>query len=124
MVETHSQPHCMQINCDEAQNILSTPQDILTRRNKLRDLSPDVLYEACSIAGIDTTPLPLQRSSIFPTTEAMITVLLGHAGVSVIPCESEPNLILLRDSTSGQLFQTLSTTGKHCGISKLSNQHV
>jgi hypothetical protein len=84
MAEARSQPQSIQINCDAAQNILVTPQDILTKRNKLRDLSPDILYETCSIAGIDTTLLPLQRSSIFPTTEAMITVLLSHTGVSVI----------------------------------------
>jgi hypothetical protein len=112
----------MQINCDEAQNILSTPQDILTKRNKLWDLSPDILYETCSIAGIDTALLPLQRSSIFPTTEAMITALLSHTGVSLTSPVSEYILIYLRGLTNEPVFKTLSIAGRCSRISGLSNQ--
>jgi hypothetical protein len=122
MAEARSQQQSMQINCDEAQNILSTPQDILTKRNKLRDLSPDILYETCSIAGIDTALLPLQRSTVFPTTEAMITALLSHTGVSLISPVSEYILIHLRDLTNELVFQTLSIAGRRSRISGLNNQ--
>jgi hypothetical protein len=84
MAEVCSQPNCSHINTEKAQNILSTSQDILAKKNKLRDLSSDILYEACSLAGIDTASLSPQRGSIFPTTEAMIAALLDHQSVSLI----------------------------------------
>jgi len=81
MAELRSQPDFIGIDSQEAQDILSSGQDSLVKRNRLRDLSVEILYEACSLAGLDTVCLPLQCSSIYPTADAMITALLDHRGV-------------------------------------------
>jgi len=69
------------VDSHDAQEILLSAQDSLAKRNKLRDLSVEVLYRTCLLAGIDTSTLPLQRRSIYPTAEAMIEVLVNHRGV-------------------------------------------
>ena len=71
------------IDCQEAQEILLSTSDVLAKRNALRDLSPSILYETCSLAGVDTASLALQRGSIYPTVDAMTTALVDHSGVSV-----------------------------------------
>jgi hypothetical protein len=81
MAAVHSNPTFPLVDSQEVQDILLSTHDTLAKKNMLRDISAEVLYETCSIAGIDTSTLPLQRRSIYPTTEAMIEVLVEHLGV-------------------------------------------
>lgn len=81
MAELRSQPSFPILDSQGVQDILMANQDILTKRNLLCDFASEILYETCSIAGINTASLPLQRNTIFPTVDAMATALLGHSAV-------------------------------------------
>lgn len=47
----------------------------VTRINKLLDLSEEVLFEMCSLAGCDTSELPLKRGSIYPDKLEMVNLI-------------------------------------------------
>jgi hypothetical protein len=82
MKESRGLPGFHRIDVQDAVNFVLSDQPQLAKTNRLRDLSPEALFELCSLAGIDTALLPLQRKSIFPRSDAMITALLAHTGVS------------------------------------------
>jgi hypothetical protein len=82
MKELRSLPDFPRINVHEAVACVLSQQPLLVKTNRLRDLSPDSLFEMCSLAGIDTALLPLQRKSIFPKSDSMINALLQHTSVS------------------------------------------
>lgn len=62
--------------------VLQSDEPALTKQNQLQDLPPDILFELCTLAGIDTTFLPVRRKSIFPTSESMVQALICHSHVS------------------------------------------
>lgn len=79
-VNKHSQPSAVVIDSQVVQDILSLPTDDASRKNRLVDLPLETLYESCSLAGIDTSSMPLHRGSIYPTEETMSSALLKHTG--------------------------------------------
>lgn len=82
MKELRCQTGFIRINVQDAVDALLSNQDHLFKQNILWDLPSDALFELCSLAGIDTSSLPLQRRSIYPTSEAMIKCLLDSPMVS------------------------------------------
>ena len=82
MKELRELPGFYQIDVQDAVEFVLSDQSLLAKTNKLWDLPPEALFELCSLAGIDTALLPLQRKSIFPKSDVMITALLTHTGVS------------------------------------------
>jgi hypothetical protein len=82
MNKLRSLPNSPRIDAQEAIACVLSEQPLLVKTNRLRDLSPDGLFEMCSLAGIDTAPLPLERKSIFPKSDSMINALLQHTNMS------------------------------------------
>jgi hypothetical protein len=95
MEALYSDPMFPSVDSHDAQEILLSTQDTLAKRNRLRDLSVEILYKTCSLAGIDTSTLPLQRRSVYPSAEAMIGVLVDHQGVGFTVCF--PSLFDIKD---------------------------
>lgn len=61
------------------------------------ELSTEVLYEMCSLAGMDTGELSLKHGTIYPTQVSMVDRLLQYRGVRAADLDFTTPLTLSQD---------------------------
>jgi hypothetical protein len=110
---TRSAKDIVTVDIHPAELIFSSSSLPEEKKDRLRELSTDVIFELCVKRGVRISFLSLESGSIYPSRNAMIEALFDPNLVRSLIINFHPELKFIRSVNHTKGRFTLSGTGDH-----------